>query len=606
MLSIYSSYNVNANSSVEPDLKLDEVESSVFSFIREACARMSSKPVARVAGGWVRDKLLNKQSKDIDITVDNMKGTDFAQALRDYSLRPEVVHRYGQKFVGSVKGTEARPEQIKNLAVAFVRINGQDVEILPLRGLEKYQKGNRNPITINFFELQNIAKTTGIPNFVKQEFPEFYNRINSMPPGDQNDPAKVMPMLDAHRRDLTINSLFYNLSTGQIEDQVGDTNRRLGIDVSSMDDLATLTLRTPIDPVKTFTDDPLRLLRVLRFHSKYANSRISPEVIEAMKNPDVQHQIVRRIVNAKETEGIVVERTAIELRKMLQGAQPEAALRIMYETGLLSKMLNLPSGFHPLEMDQRNQWHAMSVINHTLQVLKNVNRLSKQHGFTDEQRMMMNFASLFHDLGKLDPRSHKNKPDGTRGYSGDPNNPQGVPHQQASHDLWTGFAQALQLTNDEDAFIGDLVAGHMKPHDHVERNANPTDKALRRYLRENPNWVFQYVHAMADAMSKDMSDPPQERIDPYRQNMERLRNLAPNADTFGNHPASQDILNGQEIMRIVGLPPKPPAGMKGYIEVVKEKIRDAQDGDPNLNKLQATQIVQSMLSSGELDAYKNV
>lgn len=536
-------------------ISLDASENQIFNFIRAACEDIGTitgqQPTVRAVGGWVRDKFLKKPSKDIDLTVDNMGGDQFAAWLHKIA-----VQRYGeqQKVVTEAKTTEERPEQIKNLAVAFLRIFGQDIEILPLRGNEVYEEGSRNPISTQ----------------------------------------SVGPEDDAYRRDLTINSLFYNINSGRVEDFTG----------TGYDDLLTMTLRTPTrrghsptdEATRILTEDPLRLLRILRFHSRYPNSKIAPEVLQAMANPEIQHQVVRRLYGDTGA-GIVPERTADELRKLFIGEQPDVALRTMYEVGLLQKMLLLPSEYNPLEMDQKNKHHALTVIEHTLAVVKNVNELSKEFGLDNKQRMMMNFTALYHDIGKLDPRSHKNKEDGSRGYSGDPNNPEGISHQQASQDRWNIFADALKMSDEEKSTVSELVLDHMNPHAHVEDNAQPTDRQLRRYLRKNPSWVFQYIHAMADSMSKSL-EPNPEAADPYRSNLERLRALAPTADEFGNSPPVVELLKGQDIIQLVGLPPRPPPGMTGYIEIVKEAIREAQDQNPQMMQPDAIQLVQNLTNFG--------
>lgn len=530
---------------ISQSIPLSSVEQQIINIIKEASLWMPLKPTTRIAGGWCRDKLLGRPSKDIDITIDNMKGIDFANLLRQYA-----VQKFGhnQTIVTEAKDTEARPEQIKNLAVAFLRIYGQDVEILNLRGNEIYEEGNRNPIST----------------------------------------TEASPEQDAYRRDLTINSLFYNINTGQIEDFTG----------RGKEDLKTMTLRTPLDPIKTFVDDPLRVLRVLRFYSRYQNSNIAPEVIEAMKDPQVQFQITRKISNPNDPKGIVVERTSEEFRKMMKGEQPEKAIQILYGTGLLGKILNLPQNFSPLEMNQQNKHHELTLVEHLIQVIKNVNKISKEYGLNDNERMMMNFAALFHDIGKLDPRTHLNKPSGERGYSGNPNNPNSVTHEIASSDQWKNFAKAMKLSTEETLWIGDLIEGHMKPHAHFQEDMN--DKGFRRYLRKNPNWTFQYIHSMADAMSRSEKTDPSV-IDPYKTQYEKLKTLAPTANP---NTKANDLLNGGEIMNIVGLPASPPKGMVGYIEVIKERIREKQDENPSLTKDEAVQIAKQMLFSGELDAYK--
>ncbi len=526
----------------------------IFDFIRAASKAMSSQPTARVAGGWVRDQLLGIPSNDIDITIDNMTGIEFAEAMKKFAA--EDPRYRDQRVIGAVKTTEERPEQIKNLAVSFLSIFGQDIEILNLRGNEIYEEGNRNPISVE----------------------------------------AATPEGDAARRDLTLNALFYNINTQQVEDFTG----------KGLQDLKTLTLRTPLDPIKTFRDDPLRLLRILRFYSRYEGSEIAPEVMEALHDPSVQHQITRKIINPDDPQGIVVERTADEMRKIMIGNQPEKALKIMYETGLLGGLLNLPESFHPLNMDQQTQHHALTVIDHALEVLGNANQLSKKFGLDDKQRMMINFAALGHDLGKLDPRTHYQKPGGDRGYFGDPSNPERLTHEQSGSDVWKSFAKALKLSDEEYSTVHDLISSHMRPHGHVDETTlqfTAKDPQLRRYIRQNPSWVFQYIHAMADAMSKTDS-PDESRMEPYQQGLDRLYELAPNADDWGNQAPAQDLLNGTEIMSVVGLPAKPPMGLTGYIEIVKERIREEQDINPAMTQNDAVAIVQGMVQSGELDVYR--
>jgi tRNA nucleotidyltransferase/poly(A) polymerase len=548
MLLVKSS-NLNKSAALPADisLPLDGTEERIFAFIRQAIGVMPKAPVARVAGGWVRDKLLGKPSKDIDITVEGTTGTEFANSLRRYAIETQGQN---QKIVSRVKDTEARPEQIKNLAVAFLRIFGQEIEILGIRGKEVYLPGSRNPIYVD-----------------KEPTPEE----------------------DALRRDLTINSLFYNINTGRVEDFTG----------KGYDDLLTMTLRTPIDPIKTFQDDPLRVLRILRFHSRYPNSKIAPEAVEAMKDTEVQHQITRRLITPDETAGIVPERTAEELRKLMVGAQPEAALRVMYQTGLLQKMFNLPENFHPLHMDQRSSYHSLSVIEHTLNVVRNVNNLAEEFGLSTSDRMFLNMASLFHDLGKLDPRSHKMKPDGTIGYSGDPSNADSITHEQSSLDIWENFAKTLRLSDKERTTIGAIVSGHMYPHAHIENAKRQTsDRTFRRYIRKNPLWAMQYIHAMADAMSKD-TEPNPAAADPYRANFEHLKRLEPTVNTFGQSGPRNDLINGRRIIELLGLDPK-----TGYIEFAKEAVRELQDENPSLTPQEAEQHLLTMLAQGEFDRFK--
>lgn len=170
--------------------------------------------VVRIAGGYVRDKLLGLPSNDIDITVDNMSGEEFAKKLvgeGNYSL------------------IKANPAQSKHIATAMVNILGFDIDCANLR---------------------------------KETYAD--SRIPTIEPGT--------PLEDAQRRDLTINALFYNINTEEIEDFVG-----------GFEDLQNKIARTPIDPIQTFKDDPLRILRVIRFAAKY-DLKVDQSVYDAALN----------------------------------------------------------------------------------------------------------------------------------------------------------------------------------------------------------------------------------------------------------------------------------------------------------------------------------
>jgi tRNA nucleotidyltransferase/poly(A) polymerase len=569
-----------------PQIQLNNTEEMIFKFLQDACVSIGAvkgvQPTVRVAGGWVRDKLLGVQSKDIDITVDTIRAEEFADKLYDISnLRTETTG-----FVSEPTYNKSDEAKERNIDTVILKINGQEIDLLPLR-VEYYEPYSRHPLTVDFQELSTIAQTEGIPRYLKKKRPDLFEKLSELPPAGRNDPAQVLPLVDTYRRDLTINAIFYNLATQQVEDKTG----------RGIDDLEKMHLTTPLESNMTFKNDPLRVLRVLRFYSRYADSKIDPDVVKAMADPTIQKQIVRRIQGDNES-GISGENIATELRKLFMGNKPEEALRTMYNTGLLQKMLLLPPEYNPLEMDQKNKHHALNVIEHTLAVVKNVNELSKEFGLGNKQRMMMNFTSLFHDLGKLDSRSHKNKEDGSRGYSGDPDVPGSLSHQQASQDQWKIFSDALNMSDEEKDTISELIVNHMNPHGHIEgQDQSPTDSVLRKYIRKNPSWVFQYIHAMADAMSKGEVPNPA-ATDPYRANLDRLHQLAPTADSFGNSVPIIELVKGQEIIQIVGLPPQPPPGMNGYINIVKETILEAQDTNPEMQKPDAILIIQNMANMG--------
>ena len=451
MLRIKNAQLDRNKSAVLPGIQPDNTpkEQQIFDFIRAAIQIMPQKPVVRVSGGWPRDKMMPlvrpdvivPPPDDIDLTITNMTGMEFVDALEAYAIQ---VFGEGQRNVKKLNvDFETKDEQVKAIAAGQISIFGEQIDVVSLRKEswihpETGEKLLRNPIV-----------------------------------------EKGSPWTDAARRDLTINGMSYNLNDSTMEDFVG-----------GYDDLATMTLRTPTTPkgypggqprgtsdeewqyqeaLRIFKDDPVRLLRVLRFFSRYAPAKIDQSVINAMHNEEVQ-QLLTDKLRSPDARGIVVEKNAKEFRKIMSGEKPAEAMRIMFQTGLLDNVLNLPPEFASLDMDQINSYHQLNLIEHTLSVIKNMNDISKQFGLSGEERMMMNMVAMAHDLGKLDPRSHKIKPGGERGYSGNMELPkdQRRAHEQSSVEVWKSFSSAFKLSNNETKFVSDVIAGHMKPHYQVD------------------------------------------------------------------------------------------------------------------------------------------
>jgi hypothetical protein len=191
-------------------------------------------------------------------------------------------------------------------------------------------------------------------------------------------------------------------------------------------------------------------------------------------------------------------------------------------------------------MDQRNIHHELSLIEHTLLVIKNMNKLSKDMGLSPNERMMMNMSSLFHDLGKLDPSIQTDKGEGQIGYGG---------HENSSSSIFSRLAESLMLTNEERRFVGDVVSQHMVPHEHLKSQGKETDlddpetmSKLREFASTNPRWRFVYLHAIADSKSKSEEQSNSSEDPRYRQYMEFMGEV--------NLP---QLLNGHEVMQITGL-----------------------------------------------------
>ncbi|KAJ2491753.1 CCA tRNA nucleotidyltransferase, mitochondrial [Coemansia sp. RSA 2050] len=229
--------------------------------------------VLRIAGGWVRDKLLGLESHDIDIAIDSMSGFDLAQHVNQY------LSAHGCP-VSTVAKISQNPERSKHLETATTSVLGLLVDFVNLRS-------------------------------------ETYNSDSRIPQIEFGTPAD-----DAFRRDITINALFYNIHTRQVEDFTG----------RGLADLRDGIVRTPLEPFKTFTDDPLRVLRVLRFASRF-NYAIDEATAEAIMRPEIKCDLDAKISR---------ERVGVELEKMAAGPHPLLSIQLILRFGLYTSIFRTP------------------------------------------------------------------------------------------------------------------------------------------------------------------------------------------------------------------------------------------------------------------------
>ncbi|KAL2023968.1 hypothetical protein VTK56DRAFT_203 [Thermocarpiscus australiensis] len=238
--------------------------------------------VLRWAGGWVRDKLLGIDSHDIDTAINAMTGEAFVDRLRAYC--DEAAHRARHALrpddVGRLHTVPRNPDRSKHLATSTIRLCGLDVDFVNLRR-ETYTAESRNP-AVEFGTAEE----------------------------------------DALRRDASVNALFYNLHTGQVEDFTG-----------GLEDLRNGLIRTPMEPLQTFLDDPLRVLRLVRFASRLG-FRIDEQAERVMADERVLGNLKIKISR---------ERIGVELEKMLKGKRPVESLRLIDRLGLYHAVFTDPA-----------------------------------------------------------------------------------------------------------------------------------------------------------------------------------------------------------------------------------------------------------------------
>jgi tRNA nucleotidyltransferase/poly(A) polymerase len=213
------------------EIDINDKEKQIFGLIKNVLTKYSKNTVCRVAGGWVRDKLLGKRNDDIDIALDDMSGEELAKLIND-ELYP------GEEKFGLVSQNN---EKSKHLETATMKIYNSFVDFVNLRS-EKYSDISRVPVI----------------------------EIGT-------------PEEDARRRDITINSMFYNINTQKVEDFLE----------SGLTDLENGRIRTPLNPEITFADDPLRILRVVRFAVRF-QFKIDSTIPSAAKNLKLNIRYIKK------------------------------------------------------------------------------------------------------------------------------------------------------------------------------------------------------------------------------------------------------------------------------------------------------------------------
>jgi tRNA nucleotidyltransferase (CCA-adding enzyme) len=269
-------------------MELDGDEEQLFETLYQVAKALEEKELSiearpqvrqvqiRVAGGWVRDKILGLQTHDVDIAMDTCTGVEFANLVKSYM----ELHSDCHPKIGVIA---ANPSQSKHLETATMNIHGMDVDFSNLRH-EQYQDDSRIPTTI----------------------------IGT-------------PLEDAYRRDFTMNSLYYNLQTKQVEDWTRQ----------AIQDLRQGLVATPLEAYQTFHDDPLRVLRAIRFAVRY-DMKMDADLQTACRHQQIHNELHRKVSR---------ERVGKELEGMLsgKGARPKVALETILHLKLAGSVFCLPS-----------------------------------------------------------------------------------------------------------------------------------------------------------------------------------------------------------------------------------------------------------------------
>jgi poly(A) polymerase len=404
-----------------------------------------------------------------------------------------VVEGSGIDFAKAVgQKTKQHVSYFKNFGTAMLHFRGDEVEFVGARK-ESYRRESRKPIVEN---------------------------------GTLED--------DQQRRDFTINAMAFSLQQedfGALVDPFGGIR-----------DLNDGIIRTPLDPDTTYSDDPLRMLRAVRFATKLSTPehpfRIVPESMESMRRMADRLSILS------------CERIAEELNKMLAADDPAMAFRLMDEAGLLGHVLPELLALKGVEtVDGRGHKDNFA---HSLAVLDNVARAS--------DKLYLRWAALLHDIGK--PASKRYDASVGWTFHG---------HEVVGARMVPKIFDRLRLPLDEMKYVQKLVRLHLRPIALVDDEV--TDSAVRRLL-------FDAGDDIDDLMllcNADITSKNEAKVARIRANFELVARKLVEVEAKDAIRNFKNPIDGEYVMQVYGVPPCKQIGQ--IKEMVKEAILDGIIGN---------------------------
>ena len=430
----------------------------VFPVISQCCEEMGVH--AFVIGGWVRDLLLGRPSKDIDIVCAG-SGIDLAEKV-------------AQKM-GGLQVTVFR-----NFGTAQLRFEDYDIEFVGARR-ESYRSESRKPIVED---------------------------------GSLED--------DQNRRDFTINALAVSLNKhdyGKLIDPF-----------KGVDDLHAGIIRTPLDPGITYSDDPLRMMRAIRFASQLRFT-IEPDSLAAIGQYKERIRIISK------------ERISDELNKIILSKQPSIGFKLLFDTGLLPIIFPQMALLHGVEVIQ-GKGHKDNFY-HTLQVLDNICETT--------DNLWLRWAAILHDIAK--PQTKRFEPGHGWTFHG---------HEDRGARMVPRIFADLKLPqNEKMKYVQKLVLLHLRPI--VLAKEGITDSAIRRLLFEAGDDIDDLMK-LCDA---DITSKNPEKVKRYLQNFLLVREKLKEIEEKDKLRNWQPPISGELIMETFQIPACKSVG------IIKTAIREA-------------------------------
>jgi len=434
------------------------LQDSIF----KAIGKIADKRGERVfvIGGFVRDLILDRPSKDIDIVTEG-KGIDLARDVaKELNIRKVNV--------------------FKNFGTAMFNFGDLEVEFVGARK-ESYNRGSRKPVVED---------------------------------GTLED--------DQNRRDFTINAMALSLNSKNYGELIDPFN--------GMRDLDLGVIRTPLDPNITYNDDPLRMMRAVRFATQLGFT-IVPESINALKR------------NATRLEIISMERIHIELNKIILANRPGQGFKILAKTGLLEQFF--PEMVDLQGVEKRNGIGHKDNFLHTLQVLENVSDKSDD--------LWLRWAAILHDIAKP-PTKRFDKRNGWTFHG----------HEDKGARMTPVIFKRLKLPLDAKMkFVQKLVLLHLRPIALTKEVV--TDSAIRRLLYE----AGDDIDALMILCRADITSKNEAKVERYLKNYDIVIKKLKEVEESDSIRNFQPPVTGEMIMKTFGIPPSRPIGD------IKKAIKEA-------------------------------